>query len=179
MIDRPWCPLLVQTGIAEDAEASVTLLIAEVSGRRLAFGLEDVQEVQAAVRIAPLPGSPAPVEGLVDLRGRPVAVIDGHRLFGGVPRGIALSDRLVFVHSGDRVVAIRVDRVDDIVTVPVADVPPAPSSTSLRLRAAGVARLPDGLVVIHDAGALLSADESDLVDVALALAEADKAARHG
>lgn len=89
-----------------------------MNGRDLACGLDEVREVVRAVGIEPLPGTRAPVSGVIELRNDPLPVVDlrsdaypgedGDVLVlnpgdGGM-YGVAV-DRVVAVVSGDELVA--------------------------------------------------------------------------
>jgi purine-binding chemotaxis protein CheW len=142
----------------------------QLDGRRCAIGAAAVVEVLAAVAIRPLPGQPAYVAGIIDLRGAVVPVLDLRVRFGGAARLMELSDRLIVVRTGERVAACWVDQVDDLggaasVTSSAGE-PLIAGDRSL----AGVAATADGLVTIHDAGAFIAQCEADAVFAAAAAA---------
>jgi purine-binding chemotaxis protein CheW len=57
------------------------LLIFEIGASRFGLPSADVREVLRAVTIVPLPGAPPIVEGLINVRGRIVPVLDIRRRF--------------------------------------------------------------------------------------------------
>lgn len=151
-------------GLAPDA--STTVLVAEVDGYRCGLPVETVIELHRMVATVPLLEAPAVIDGVIDAHGTVVAVLDLRTRFGLSRRPASPSDHLVLVKLEDRTVALRVDRVLDLVTVPASAVAAAvglPSDLHLQ----GVARLDDGLLLIHDVGAFLSDDEAAALDVAL------------
>lgn len=166
-----------------DAAASVGLLTFELGGQRCALLAPDVAEVQRAVAIARLPRCPAIVEGVIDLRGKLVPVLDVRSRFGLPPSPLALSDHLIIARvaraSGEtkglplepRVVAIRVERALDLVPVAPERIEDARSAVPGVDHVAGVAKLADGTVVIHDLRTFLSLDEERDLDRALAGAD--------
>jgi purine-binding chemotaxis protein CheW len=97
-----------------------------------------------------------------------VPVLDIRRRFGLAPRPVAHTDYLVLAHPEGRQVALRVDQVHDLVTVRQEDLLAASAVPELEF-VAGVARLPDGLVLIHDLCTFLSAPEAAEIDQALAV----------
>ena len=144
----------------------VQLLAFELSGRRLAVPVEDLNTVVRAVAIAPLPHAPPFVEGVIDLRGRIVAVIDLRRRFGLPTVPLALDQRFVVVRTPRRAVALRVDSVEAVVAAgPDAVERPDRVLPGAR-HAAGIARLADGVIVIQDLEALLSSEDEARLDVA-------------
>ena len=148
------------------------VVVVEVEGRRCGLLARDVHEVVAAVRPSPLPGAPSEVEGLVNLRGTTVPVLDLRVRFGLPGRPVRPSDRMVVVEAAGRRLALRVDRVVDLASVAAADVDVEAHPLTGSGLTAGVARLPDGLLVICDLDAFLSADDVVALDLALAARDA-------
>lgn len=148
-----------------DVPADLALLLVDVDGRRCALQLCDVLEVQAMVRVNPLPQAPPAVEGVIDLRGDVVPVLDLRRRFGLESRPAQLDDRLVIVRASERVVALHVDTVVDVHHLSADDARPAPDEVVDQ--AIGIARLSDGLVVINDIDRFLSAEEEAVLATAL------------
>jgi purine-binding chemotaxis protein CheW len=146
------------------------LLAFALDGERYALPAADVLEVQRAVAMAALPRSPAIVEGVINLRGKLVPVLDIRARLGLPPRPLRPADQLVVVRlggtgvrGGGRTVAIRVDRALDLLRVPkrlIEDPRPVAGPG----HSEGVAKLPDGLVVIHDPRTFLSLDEELQLD---------------
>jgi purine-binding chemotaxis protein CheW len=63
------------------------VLVFEVAGRRYGLPADDVQELLRAVSIVPLPRAPAVVEGVINLRGKVVPVLDVRGRFRLPARG--------------------------------------------------------------------------------------------
>lgn len=151
------------------------VVVVDVAGVRCGLPAADVVELHPVVLIAPLPGAPGPVEGVVDRRGSVVPVVDLRARLGLPARPPVLSDHLVFVTVGSRVVALRVDRALDLVGIPHARIEATPEVVGAR-HVSGVARVDDGLVLIHDLAAFLSTDEAIALDAAMAAAEPERRA---
>jgi purine-binding chemotaxis protein CheW len=140
------------------------LLTFELSARRLALRLEQLETIVRAVAITALPHAPAFIEGIINLRGRIVPVIDLRRRFGLPSQPLALDQSFIVTRSG-RTLALRVDRVHDVIAVPSDAIEAAELVLPGARHAAGVVRLPDGVIVIQDLEALLSSEEeARLVD---------------
>jgi purine-binding chemotaxis protein CheW len=125
-----------------------------------------------AVSIAPLPRSPAIVEGVINVRGTLVPVLDIRKRFGLPASEVAPSNHLILAEAGGRKVALRVDRAHELVTVDSRDIVPADASIAGEGVVSGMARLPDGVLVIHDLERFLSLDERKATELALAEARA-------
>jgi purine-binding chemotaxis protein CheW len=156
-----------------------SLLIFELGGQRCALFAEDVVEVQRAVAMVRLPRCPQIVEGVIDVRGRLVPVLGVRSRFGLPPLPLTPSDYLIVARvawrtsdakrspPGERIVAIRVDRALELLSVApesVESLEPAVPGVAL---VAGLARLAGGLVLIHDLERFLSLDEAAALDQSL------------
>lgn len=145
----------------------VELLVFELADQRYGLALTSVREVVRAVALTKLPGAPAIVEGVIDVRGRVVPVLDIRARFGLAPKELHPDQHLILASASDRLIAIRADRVSWLHAVAEADVEEAGRITPTLSRIAGVARLPDGLVLIHDLKTFLTRAESEALEDAL------------
>ena len=94
--------------------ATTELLKFELGRQLFGIPLRDVSEVVRAVSVAPLPKAPPIIEGVINLRGTIIPVLDIRARFKLPPKGIGPSDHLVVARAKDRVVAVRVDRALEI-----------------------------------------------------------------
>lgn len=138
----------------------VDLLVFELAAQRFGVALAAVREVVHAVAITRLPGAPAVVEGAIDVRGRVVPVLDLRSRFGLPRKELTLDEHLILALAGGRLVAIRADRVSWLYEVAAAEVESAAAVTPALQQIAGVAKLPDGLVLIHDLETFLTQAEA-------------------
>jgi purine-binding chemotaxis protein CheW len=148
------------------------LVTFEVAGNRYALPAAGVRELLRAVLPSPLPKAVPFVEGVIDVRGTIVPVVEIRSRFGLPPKALAPSDHLILSDAGDRVVALRVDRVLDLVELDTADVTSVERQVPTARHIEGVARLPEGLAVIYDLSTFLSAAERDALDLAIREARA-------
>lgn len=154
-----------RSGTVHDPQLSV--VVVRIDAGRYAFRLEDVVEVQRMVAVLPLPDAPPVVEGIIDVRGRIVPVLDVRSRFGHPPRRPSPGDRLVLARAGGRDVALRVDDVLGIQTIDHGDIDTSVVDLPGVGRVAGVIRAMDGLVVIHDLATFLSSSEGEELEAAL------------
>jgi len=157
--------MTVRTAAGEDT--SLTILRFQVGS--VCFGLRThlVREIARAVPIVPLPAAPPVIEGVVNLRGTVVPMLDLRARFGLDARPIDPDDHMIFSNAGTRVAGFRVDRAMDIVSVPEELIDAARAVTPAAEYLEGFAKLADGLVLIHDPASFLSRAESSKLDEAL------------
>ncbi|HSJ06471.1 MAG TPA: chemotaxis protein CheW [Longimicrobiales bacterium] len=152
--------------------AAVDLLAFEVGGARFGIELTAVREVVRAVFITPLPGAPPTVEGIIDVRGTVVPVYDLRTRFGLPIQPLHPDHRLVTAWTGDRLVALHCERTEWLVSVPASAMERTGAVSLGDRRLAGVAKLPDGIILITDLPAFLDDAERTALDAALAAASA-------
>jgi purine-binding chemotaxis protein CheW len=152
-------------------------LLFQLAKRWCALPLVAVERVLPAIEITPLPEAPWAVSGVINLAGEIVPVFALRRRFGLPERPVQLNDRLILAITRGagfaRRVALLIDAVHDVVTVPpaqvsAAGVPAAAPSLVPGLRLIrGVLPMADELVVIYDLDAFLSAAEEAALNTAL------------
>lgn len=135
-------------------------LVVRVGAEAFGLPVSGVQEIVGVAGISKVDGAPFPVRGSVNLRGRPVAVVDlGLRLDLGARE--VIDSRLVVVRSKGRRIGLLVDGVERLVSLDPAAVEPlpdavrTPASSCLR----GVLREPSGLVLLLDLERTLVIDQ--------------------
>lgn len=141
--------------------------ILRLDDMRIALPLASVERTERAVLVSRLPAAPAIVLGVIDVRGRVVPVVDMRARFRLPPRPIGMNDRIVVAATARRTVALVADAVEGVVecddAVLVGGDAVVPGLEFVR----GIARLDDGLVLIHDLDGFLSLEEEAALDRAL------------
>ena len=120
-----------------------------------------VQEVLRMTEIAPVPGAPHYVLGIINLRGNVVTVIDTRRRFGLADVENDDETRIVIVESNNNVVGILVDSVAEVVDLKVSEIEMAPNvgndESSKYIQ--GVSSRENELLILVDVNKLLSDEE--------------------
>ena len=146
-----------------------SLLRVRLGGAALGLPALAVREIVRAVAITPIPGAPDIVEGAVNVRGLIVPVIDVRRRLAFAAKPLDPDEFLIVLDVGARVLALRVDEIDDLVETPGEFADTESLSPALR-GLSGLSALPDGVLVIYDPTAFISQAETDALDAALAAA---------
>jgi purine-binding chemotaxis protein CheW len=144
------------------------LVVFEIGGVRYALPAPAVSEVVRAVTVVPLPQAPPIVEGLINVRGALVPVLDVRTRFRLPAKAASHTDHLILAWAGPRLVAIRADRALDLARVEAGDVEDATTVVPDAEYVSGVAKLSDGLVLIHDLRTFLKVAEAVALDDAVA-----------
>jgi purine-binding chemotaxis protein CheW len=133
------------------------ILMDEVYG----INVMQVQEVLRITEIAPVPGAPPYVLGIINLRGNVVTVIDTRTRFGLPTTEVDDASRIIVIESEKQVVGILVDAVAEVVELRETDIDAAPNvgteESSRYIQ--GVATQGDSLLILVDLNKLLTDEE--------------------
>jgi purine-binding chemotaxis protein CheW len=143
------------------------VLVFEVEGQKYGLPTTDVRELVRAVTITPLPNAPAVVEGVVDVRGTVLPVLDMRARFRLPARALDPSDHFIVASAGARGVVLHVDGATHLALLEEASIQPSESLGPSAGYVAGIAKLEDGMVLIHDLATFLSDAEGASLDEAL------------
>lgn len=120
-----------------------------------------VQEVLRVTEIAPVPGAPVYVLGIVNLRGNVVTVIDTRNRFGLEPIDVDDSSRIVIIEVQGQVVGILVDSVAEVMDLRASSIEEAPNvgneESSRYIQ--GVATIEGELLILIDLDRFLEDEE--------------------
>ena len=86
-----------------------------------------IQEVLRYTEIAPVPGAPDYVLGIINLRGNVVTVIDTRRRFGLPDGEVTDSTRIVVLEADEQVIGIMVDSVAEVIYIRQSEIESAPN----------------------------------------------------
>lgn len=120
-----------------------------------------VQEVLRITDIAPVPGAPNYVIGIINLRGNVVTVIDTRMRFGLPPKEMDDSTRIVIIESENLTVGIVVDSVSEVVDIYAKDIETAPNvgNDETARYIEGVVSKGEELLILVDLNKLLTDEE--------------------
>ncbi|MCP3139929.1 chemotaxis protein CheW [Pyxidicoccus xibeiensis] len=105
---------------------SVLHVVFKVDGAEYALPAADVLQMESFTGATPVPGAPAHVAGLVQVRGRVIPVVDARTRFGLSPGQHTLDSRVVVGQLGDRTVGLLVDSAREVLKLDPAQVRPPP-----------------------------------------------------
>lgn len=120
-----------------------------------------VREVLRYSDIAPVPGAPAYVLGIINLRGNVVTVIDTRMRFGLPTAEVTENTRIMIIESDKQVIGILVDSVAEVVDLNTADIDDTPNvgTEESAKFICGVCNRNNELLILIDLNKLLSEDE--------------------
>ena len=146
---------------AQSTETIYQLVSFVVENEEFGVDILNVQEIIRTVEITRVPKSPEFVEGVINLRGKIVPVIDLRKRFGIAEKKHDAETRIIVVELPDKVVGFLVDKVKEVIRVEKSVIEPPPElTTSINANyITGVAKLQDRLLILLDLDKVLSSDE--------------------
>lgn len=120
-----------------------------------------VQEVLRYTEIAPVPGAPNYVLGIINLRGNVVTVIDTRQRFGLPTADTTDQTRIVIIEAENQVVGILVDAVAEVVYLRQSEIETTPNvgNEESAKFIQGVCHKNDELLILVDLEKLMSDEE--------------------
>jgi len=119
-----------------------------------------VQEVLRLSEIAPVPGAPPAVMGIINLRGNVVTVIDTRELFNLSANDLTDQSRIMIVECNKVIVGLLVDSVAEVVNIDNDEIDVAPSvgSDDNSRYIQGVYNLDGSILILVDLDKLVGPD---------------------
>jgi purine-binding chemotaxis protein CheW len=113
--------------VAEEVPVVPTrrLLVFQVGGSPFAADMDTVREIVPSLPVTRLPGAPATISGLINLRGTIVTVLDAGTYLGKSPWR-RWGGLILLAAYGERVIGVGIDDVRDIHDAPLDRFGPAP-----------------------------------------------------
>lgn len=141
-------------GLAANAQQLVGF---EIAGQKHAFRIEQIREIVIPASVTRIPEVPPYMDGVSNLRGTIIPIINLRVLFGLDYREIDADTRTIVVNVGSRTVGCNVDSVYRVMWVAADHIQAAPDTTmaSGRTFIDGFARVGDELFILLDADQML------------------------
>lgn len=141
------------------------LVVFQLGEETYGIDIAQVQEIIRMQEITEVPGAPGFVEGVINLRGRVIPVIDLRKRFALSQREDQKSTRIIVVEVLPHTVGMIVDAVDEVLRMNEDQIePPSPLIASIDTEyLRGVGKLPDRLLVLLDLSKVLKKEEHSVL----------------
>jgi len=154
-----------ETSVKNDKDEVLQWVTFKLDSEKYGINVMQVQEVLRYSEIAPVPGAPLYVLGIINLRGNVVTVIDTRSRFGLESSEITDNTRVVIIESDKQVIGILVDSAAEVVYLRASEIDVAPNvgNDESAKFIQGVTNRDGELLILVDLNKLLSDDEWDEV----------------
>ncbi len=131
------------------------------------FGVDilKVQEIIRTMEITKVPRAQDFVEGVINLRGKVIPIIDLRRRFGLESKPHDKHTRIIVIEINNMIVGFVVDSVSEVLRIPASTVePPPPVVAGVESEyISGVGKLQDRLLILLDLDKLLSSEDLEVL----------------
>lgn len=135
----------------------------QIDGQQYAFRIEQIQEIVILGQVTQTPQVADYVEGVSNLRGAIIPIINLRKLFGLAPKPTDADTRTIVVNVGERIMGCTVDMVSPVIRIPEENIQPAPETVTANGAdyISGFAKLGERLVIVLDIDELLNPEKLD------------------
>lgn len=142
----------------DDAKDSRRWVVFSLGPAQYAVNVLRVQEVLRPAPIEPVPGAPAGVLGIINLRGNIVTVVSARYCLGLAEIAGDDNTRIIIVNRDDDKLGILIDSVADVIELDPAAINPAPRVDGIggERSAYGVAQFGERVTIFIDLDGLLA-----------------------
>ncbi len=157
--------------VKEDKRQQLSGEVVQVVSFRLGseeYGVDisQVQEIIRMVEITHVPRAPRFMEGVINLRGQLIPIIDLRTRFGMSRIDATKSTRIIVTEIGSKRVGIVVDSVSEVLNIPIENVEDAPEMIAGvgTEYIQGVGKMDERLIIMLDLTMVISGDEKRELD---------------
>ncbi len=152
--------------VESQSEDLLQLVSFNLGKEEFAVDILKIQEINRLVEITKVPRSPDFVEGVINLRGKVIPIIDLRKRFNLPASESTKQTRVVVVDIDNMVVGLVVDAVSEVLRLPASTVePPPPIVAGIDSEyISGVGKLEDRLLILLELDKVLSKDEKKVLE---------------
>ncbi|WP_319506955.1 chemotaxis protein CheW [uncultured Methanolobus sp.] len=155
--------------MADDLKSETTsvgellqMVVFQLGGEEFGVEIMKVQEIIRMPEITKIPQSPEYVEGVINLRGKIIVVINLDKRFNLRSKEVDEHSRIIVVEIGNNVVGMIVDSVNEVLRIPASNIDPAPelvTSSVSKEYITGVGKMDNRLLILLDLAKVLNKKE--------------------
>ena len=148
-----------------DMAHDVQLVIFKLANEDYGLPISKVQEINRMIAITKLPNTPDFMEGIINLRGRVIPVLDLRKRFGFGAQEKTDDTRIMVTDIAGQTVGLIVDAVHEVVKIPGNCIEPPPPSFVLDAQfVQGIGKLENRLVIMLDIDRIITSQESVMLE---------------
>lgn len=154
-----------QTDPSGKREAQVQLVTFKLDDQEYGLNIENVVEVVRMVAITRIPKAPDVMEGVINLRGHVVPVINLRKRFGAPPKPRDLDTRLLVARLDGRTIALIVDIVSEVLKLDADSLDRSDAvATGVTRYLSAIGKRGDRLLLILDLDTILTFEEEQKLE---------------
>ncbi len=152
-----------QTVKQSTADELLQLVSFNIGDEEFGVDILKVQEINRMVEVTRVPNAPEYVDGVINLRGKVIPIIDLRRRFGMPRKEKDKNSRIIVVELAGKVLGFVVDAVSEVLRIPGSVTEPPPSIIA-GIKAeyiTAIGKLENRLLILLDLERVLTVDEHE------------------
>jgi purine-binding chemotaxis protein CheW len=145
----------------------IQLVIFRLRDEEFGVAISEVREIVRMMAITHIPEAPGFIEGVINLRGQVIAVVDLAKQFGLASQAeLPKTARIVVVELQGKTVGLIVDEVPEVLRISQDNIEPTPEVIETEVHRdylKGVGKLEDRLIILLDLEKVLKPQEVEAV----------------
>ncbi len=144
----------------------IQLVVFRLGDEEFGVQINKVKEIVRLIPITPIPKAPKFIEGIVNLRGEILAVIDLSKRLDIPSKPRSERTRIVVIEINENIVGMIVDEVSEVLNIPLSNIEKTPQVIESDIKQkyiTSVGKLKDRLLILIDLAAILSLKEVEEV----------------
>jgi len=144
------------------SKGEVQLVVFMIGDEEFGVEINQVREIVKLVSITRMPKAPVFIEGVVNLRGQIITVIDLAKRLDLPSKGRTETSRIMVVEVSENTVGMIVDSVSEVLRLPADDIEATPALIETEVHEQylrGVGKMGERLLILLDLNEVLSSEE--------------------
>ena len=160
MAEQPSQTMMALEEFVEEGGALLQLVSFHVGDEEFAIDILGVQEIIRMVELTAVPNAPYFVEGVINLRGKVIPILDLRSRFGLPPTDRTKNTRIIVVEIHKTVLGFIVDSVEEVLRLPesLIETPPNTGRGGSAEFHKGIGRVNGRLLMLLDLGQILGVE---------------------
>lgn len=156
-----------ENGDMRTSTALIQLVTFDLLGEEFGLPILDVREIIRMTDVTPVPHAPSFVEGVINLRGQILPVVDLRKRFNLVAKEMDDSTRIVVVEINNNLLGLIVDGVSEVLRLPGDCIAPPPSIVSSGIGAEyikGIGHYDNKMIILINLRKVFTTAEMDVIE---------------
>jgi len=148
----------------EFSSKEIQLVVFKIGKEEFGVPIGEVKEIVRLIPVTPVPRAPDFVEGVVNLRGQILAIIDLAKKLKLTPSPRSDKNRIVVIEFEDNIIGMIVDEVLEVLRLASDNIDNTPELISTEIHEEylkGIGKLGDRLLILIDLARVFSHEEAE------------------
>lgn len=151
-----------------NVDNTIQVIVFNLGEERYGIEISQIKEIILLTQVTHIPNVPDFVEGVLNLRGQIVAIINLRKKLGKEPKKNDENTRIIVIEYGSSTIGMMVDSVSEVKYLSSKNIEAIPKFLALKDESKflkGIGKLEDGLLTLMDLRELLSENELEGIKV--------------